>query len=122
MGCNLVTVLVVDDNEDNLFLMATALRKIGLNVLEAINGKIAVELFVMAGPKAIVTDLEMPVMGGLELIGEIRSMNSAVPIVAMSAGGPSCLRSASETGADLCFAKPFDFDVVAQSVFELVAS
>src|SRR5512146_1344889 len=55
-------------------------RQVGtLDVAE--NGKVALELFLAHRPAVIITDLEMPVMNGMEMIQAIRDMEISVPII-----------------------------------------
>jgi CheY-like chemotaxis protein len=77
-------------------------------VYEAHDGKEALDFFVASAPHAVITDLQMPRMGGHELIAELRKIGATIPVVAVSGGGKAMLTTALELGADLCFAKPFD--------------
>jgi two-component system chemotaxis response regulator CheY len=68
-------VLVVDDSTTMVMSLKTTLTLNGLEVETAGNGKAALDKLV-AGfrPNLIVTDINMPLMGGLELIGKVRAM------------------------------------------------
>ena len=60
-------VLIVDDNRDNLYLLKTILKGQGWDVLEALNGKAALEIAINQVPDLIVSDILMPVMDGVSL-------------------------------------------------------
>jgi signal transduction histidine kinase/CheY-like chemotaxis protein len=90
------TILIVEDVEVNLILLKTVLRKIVPQsiVLEAKNGKEAVEIYQEAKPDLIIMDIQMPIMDGYEATSEIRRMEKSInmdsigftPIVALTAG------------------------------------
>ncbi|EIJ41719.1 PAS domain S-box [Beggiatoa alba B18LD] len=65
-------ILVVDNVLENRSFLVTLLSDIGFRVLEAENGKIALNLLEMQTPDALLTDLRMPVMSGITLIKEVR--------------------------------------------------
>ncbi len=66
------TVLVVDDKAPNRLFLANLLKELGFSVLEANDGKEALELTYNCLPDIILTDLFMPVMDGFELAKAIR--------------------------------------------------
>lgn len=84
-----VTVLVVDDNPTLRELMAVQLRMSGYEVVEAKNGREAVEAARRECPDLILMDIQMPVMDGLDAARVIRSIHELcrMPIVAFSAYG-----------------------------------
>lgn len=67
------TVLIVDDSQMVTKVLSFMIRKAGYNILSAVDGKNALELFDGREIDLIITDLNMPNMNGLELINEIRS-------------------------------------------------
>lgn len=82
---NNLKVLYVEDedfarNELSLFLK----RRVG-KLYTAINGEEALKAFLESKPDLVVTDLKMPVKGGLELIEEIRKTGSSCPVIVISA-------------------------------------
>jgi CheY-like chemotaxis protein len=81
-------VLVVDDSAVDRRLAGGILEKIaGLKVDYATNGALALEKIQQSPPDAVLTDLQMPEMDGLELVGAIRSRFPLVPVILMTAHG-----------------------------------
>lgn len=83
------TVLVVDDERTSRVLARAALDQAGYRVLEAADGSEALGLYDRqaanrAAPDLVVTDLAMPVMGGLELIEQLRRAYGPTPIVVIT--------------------------------------
>ena len=80
-------------------------------MVEAANGRIAVQLHVADSVDLVITDLLMPQQEGIETITEFRSRFPSVQIIAMSGAytGP-VLEMAARLGASAVFAKPFDPD------------
>lgn len=79
-------VLVVDDNRVNRMVVSRMLKRLGLTVDEAENGRIAVELAAKRAYAAIFMDCEMPVMNGWDATTTIRDqLGDDVPIIAITA-------------------------------------
>lgn len=82
-------ILVVDDHEDNREMVSALLVEHGLVVVQASNGKEALDLLLAAGeeePFLILLDLEMPVMTGWEFLHVVRghARLSSIPVVITS--------------------------------------
>ena len=106
------TVMVVDDSDDIRTMICMKLRRKGYRVLEAANGKEAVELATRSHPGLILMDLSMPVMDGYEATRRIKALPGflEVPVVAISAiCDASYNRKALEAGCVECVRKPIDF-------------
>jgi|SRR5450759_215347 CheY-like chemotaxis protein len=80
-------ILVVDDEPDQRFLLRRIFERAGYEVTDAINGAAAMKAVRESAPDLVVTDIMMPVMGGVELIRRLRSdpATAAIPILAASA-------------------------------------
>lgn len=107
-------VLLCEDNAMNLEIATTLLRNKGLTVETATNGKEGVEKF-LASPEgyynAILMDIRMPIMNGMEATRQIRSLNRVdartIPIIAMSADAfEESILAAREAGMDAYTTKP----------------
>lgn len=69
------TILIVDDSQTMLMSLKTALSLGGFQVESATNGQEALDkLKTGLKPALILTDINMPVMGGLEMIGKVRAL------------------------------------------------
>ncbi len=101
------TVLVVDDEPRIARLVADYLQQAGFRVIEANDGRKAVEQYRSHQPELIVLDLGLPELDGLDVIRQIRS-HSEVPIIILSARADETDRVVGlELGADDYVVKPF---------------
>jgi two-component system, cell cycle response regulator DivK len=107
-----VTVLLVEDTEDNRFMMRRLLEMAGYQVVEATNGEEAVRLAGSERPQIILMDLSLPVIDGLAATRAIRKLEGLgkVPIVAVSAHDSSDFQAeALVAGCNGYITKPIDF-------------
>mgnify|MGYP001811988587 FL=1 len=112
-------VLIADDNRENLILLKTLLETVGISVLEAQNGKEAVELFEKELPDLVWMDMRMPVMDGYEATRQIRqrSGGDAVPIIAITASAFSEQRQEIlSAGCNEMVTKPFQESAIFESM------
>ncbi|MBU2513679.1 PAS domain S-box protein [bacterium] len=81
------TILVVDDTVSNRTLIQESLSRIGFNVIEAENGKVALEIVKTKRPDVILMDIRMPVMDGYEATRLLKSNDKTrdIPIIVMTA-------------------------------------
>jgi two-component system cell cycle response regulator DivK len=119
-------ILVVEDDDDNRFVMKTLLELRGYRVIEASNGREAVELAAREKPDLILMDLKMPVLNGLAATRSIRQRANAgarrVPIVALSAYDPAQHRTvAMAAGCDDYVLKPIDYERLERLIESLLA-
>ena len=79
-------VLVVEDNEANLYLIRFMLEKSGYEVIEAREGAVGVELAIKEKPALIIMDIQLPDIDGLEATKRIRASeaDSDIPIIALT--------------------------------------
>jgi CheY-like chemotaxis protein len=106
-------VMVVEDFEDNRFMLRRLLEMTGYRVLEAINGEEAVELAQRERPQLILMDLSLPQLDGLAATRRIRQHADLrdVPIVAVSAHDTADFHAdALAAGCNDYVTKPIDFD------------
>ncbi len=118
------TVLVVEDFEDNRFMMRRLLEMSGYRVVEAVNGNQAVESAATERPDIILMDLSLPQLDGLAATRRIRAQENArkVPIVAVSAHDSADFHAeALAAGCNEYVTKPIDFDQLVQLLDRLTA-
>ncbi len=79
-------ILVVEDNETNMYLIKFILEKSGYEVIEAREGAVGVELAVKEKPTLILMDIQLPDIDGLEATKRIRASeaDSEIPIIALT--------------------------------------
>ena len=125
------SILIVDDQPENLRVAIELLKRMGLHqeVLLAPNGAIAYDLACEHVPELILTDWEMPIMNGLELIKKLKqNTNTAeIPIIMITAvkTGYEDMKEAFEAGVHDYLRKPFnetEFFARIQSTLKLYDS
>ena len=105
-----IKVLVIDDEPPIRKLLRMGLSTQGYDILEASNGKLALEKL-SEGPALIILDLGLPDIQGHELLRMIRGRNENVPIVVLSSRGDEAGKvQALDLGADDYLTKPFGMD------------
>lgn len=120
-------ILVVEDNLINQKITAFSLKKAGMNVTIANNGKEAVELFQKQHFDIILMDIQMPVMDGFDATKAIRNIeksrnsNSQTPIIALTANAmqgdaEKCLNA----GMDNYISKPFKIENLLKVLAKII--
>ncbi len=120
-------VLLVEDNEINCEIVEYILKDVGVEVVTANNGKVAVDVFSASEPWAfdcVLMDLMMPVMSGYEATRVIRGLDrkdaGAVPIIALSANAfDEDIALAKDAGMNDHLAKPVDIRKMFQVMSQL---
>ena len=117
------TVLLVEDTEDNRFMMRRLLEMTGYRVIEAMNGEEAVKLARTEIPELILMDLSLPVIDGLAATRLIRKLPhfEATPIIAVSAHDTTDFQmEAIQAGCNRYITKPIDFNELEALIAELL--
>jgi two-component system, cell cycle response regulator DivK len=115
-------VLIVDDLPEQRDIYATLLRLHGFDVLEAEDGKAAVEIAVGAPPDAIVMDVMLPVLDGWTATRQIRAdpRTAQVPVIVLTARGMEADRKESaDAGASAFILKPCNPNDILREVRRL---
>jgi CheY-like chemotaxis protein len=118
-----LTVLLVEDTEDNRFMMRRLLEMTGYRVVEAMNGEEAVRLAKAECPQLILMDLSLPVIDGLAATRLIRKLPDCqrTPIIAVSAHDTSDFQSeAIQAGCNCYITKPIDFNELEHMIAQLL--
>src|SRR4030042_6838070 len=105
-------ILVVDDEEIIRDVIASKIQKsLAYDVVQASNGVTALRSIEEAAPDLIITDIKMPEMDGIELLGEIRKRHLNVPVIILTGYGTlEDAVSAIRLGAKGFIQKPFDIN------------
>jgi two-component system KDP operon response regulator KdpE len=105
-----IKILVVDDEPPIRKLLRMGLTAQGYEVLDAPNGKTALELLAQT-PDLVILDLGLPDIDGLELLRRLREQREDLPIVVLSSRGDERGKVAAlDLGADDYVTKPFGMD------------
>jgi two-component system, chemotaxis family, chemotaxis protein CheY len=121
-----ISVLIVDDSFVMRRILERALRQAGLEiaeVFEASDGAEALDVLKKQQVDLILSDLNMPRMGGLELLRHIRAhrLAAGVPVVMVTTeSGEESVREAIAAGAQGYIRKPFTAEQVKQRVLSLM--
>lgn len=103
-------VLVIEDQEDLAALYESALAKEGYAVSKAYTGEEGVALFEDRGADAVLLDMTLPEMHGVQTLQTIRAMNANVPVVVVTGEASDEIRHQCERlGVQQYFAKPADY-------------
>src|ERR1035437_6336955 len=104
------TILVVNDSATMLMSLKSALSIGGYQVETASNGQLALDkLKAGVKPNLILTDVNMPVMGGLEMIGKVRALPGFrfIPILTLTTESEASKREEGKRqGAPACLVNP----------------
>ena len=110
MSTGTAKILVVDDEPPIRKLLRMGLSAHGYHILDAPNGKVALEMLAKK-PDLVILDLGLPDIDGLDLLRQIRHRDESLPIVVLSSRGDEAGKVAAlDLGADDYVTKPFGMD------------
>lgn len=121
-------ILLAEDNMVNMEIATEILSMHGLEIIQAWNGQEALDQFKVSKPfeiDAILMDMQMPVMDGCEATRSIRALSRPdakwVPILAVTANAfAEDITATTAAGMDAHISKPIDFNILCQTLEELV--
>ncbi len=118
-------ILIIDDNPDITDIIAFTLNKLKYQTIVSFNMEDALDNFQKMQYDLIISDIFMDGMGGIEGIGQIRTIDSEAKIIAISGGfadmpPDQALKAATQTGADAVMTKPFDIAELGELVSSLL--
>jgi DNA-binding NtrC family response regulator len=96
-------VLIAEDENVTRTAISGLLRKEGMQVIEAVNGLEAIDLFLRESPDVVILDIMMPVLGGIATIGKLKEMDRNVPIIIATA------RTDAETAVETMKLGAYDY-------------
>lgn len=114
------TVLVVDDEEPLLVIVARWLARAGYQVLTATNGRDGLAIAATRPVDLIVSDVRMPVMDGVEMVTRLPGLVSVLPRVVFVSGFNTIDQaSCAELGVAAILEKPVDKHVLLETIGRL---
>lgn len=118
-------ILVAEDEPLMLMAIEAKLKNLGFEVAVVPDGQQALNVLETFSPNLIITDILMPYLSGLELIGIIKSKNPTLPIIVLSGlGEEETVLEAFNLGADDFLTKPFkpsDLEVRVKRLLKIPA-
>ena len=123
------TVLVAEDDNLSRGIIKAIVEKQGIRCLEAENGQVALDLLAAQACDLIFTDIQMPLMDGLELIERVRKQqiraattDTLIPIIAVTAVKEKVVNTALQAGACDYLSKPVTPEKLAPKLQQWLAS
>jgi CheY-like chemotaxis protein len=116
-------ILIVEDNLQNMKVMAMSLRPHGYNLIQAVDGEEAFETAVREKPDLVIMDMRLPKMDGIEVTKKLRNLPefNSIPIIAVTA---YAMKGDKErflgAGCDFYLSKPIDTRQLPQVVAEIL--
>jgi len=122
---NKYNVLVVEDETDLREILVFILQDIGYNVSEAVNGEEALKMCQTNSYDAIISDIRMPKVDGVQLLKSLRSINPEIPLIFLVTGFADIKEAECyKLGANAFINKPYDVtemtDKLEKSLSELI--
>ncbi len=115
-------IIIIDDESELLDIIVSLLKKINIESHPFTNGFKALDYIKNNLPNAVIVDLAMPEINGIEIISKIREFSKDVPIIAMSGMDwkETLLEGALIAGANKMLTKPFDSSTLYSTIAEFI--
>ncbi len=113
------TILIIEDEPDTAEMFAEMMRLSGYRVVKTFSGDTAMELILREKPDALILDIMMPDVSGLDVLHDVRKMKelAGLPVIIVSAKGlPSDIRVGLNAGATTYLTKPVAFQDLKKAV------
>ena len=116
-------ILIAEDDASLLKVMASFLRKRGAVISEANNGQEAADLLSKESFDLVLSDVQMPIMTGIELLVKIREKHKTIPVVLLVTGQAQVTEAESMAkGAIGLVQKPFKLAVLVAKLEGFIAA
>jgi len=119
------TIIVVEDDADAAEMLAEMVRVSGYRVLKASGSSTAMALIAKELPSAVILDIMMPDISGLEVLRYMRRepILSKIPVIVVSAKIlPTDIRTGLEAGASFYLTKPVSFVDLKQALERVISA
>jgi len=119
------TVLIIEDEEDAAELFAEMMRVSGFRVLKTSTSTPALSLITSEKPDAVILDIMMPEISGLDILRQMRRNPnlSHIPVIVISAKSmPADIKNGMEAGASTYLTKPVGFLELKEAVNAVLGS
>lgn len=116
-------VLVIEDNDQNLYLVTFLLEQGGFDVVAARNGQDGIDMACRESPALILLDIQLPLMNGYEVASRLRQIDSikSIPIIAVTSYAMVGDRDkAIEAGCTGYIEKPIDPETFMDEVKQYI--
>jgi len=117
------TILIVEDDDDFRFYLKENLKNT-FKIIEAVHGKDGLEKATKFQPDIIVSDVQMPILSGVEMVQKIQldKKIKSIPIILLTAAhSPNRMLDGLESGAIDYLTKPFDFAVLLAKINNILS-
>ncbi len=117
-------ILLIEDNEQNRYLLSFLLQSRGHTVTQAIDGPGGLKQAMATTPDVILLDIQLPTMHGYDVASALRKVDAlaATPIIAVTSYAmPGDREKALAAGCDGYIEKPIDPDTFAQDIERLAS-
>ena len=102
-------ILLVDDEPRIVNFLEKGLRQQNYEAAAAFDGRQALEMALSGAYDLVVLDLGLPIMDGFDVLAGLRSTNTSLPVMIITARGEADCARALKLGANACVHKPFRF-------------
>lgn len=117
-------ILIIDDSKAMRMIVKRTVKKAGYDnaeYLEAVNGVEALKTIEASPPDLILSDWNMPEMGGMQLLEELNKLNSTIKFGFVTSEGSMEMRQkAKDAGAVFLIAKPFNADKFRDAIGKII--
>jgi len=116
---NNISILIVDDDKTNRLILSTLIKKLNYDVISAVNGQEAINIFENENPDIILMDVMMPIMNGYDAATQIKSLchDVFVPIIFLTAiTDENALAKCIEHGGDDFITKPYNRIIIKAKI------
>ncbi|MDD5827764.1 MAG: response regulator [Lachnospira sp.] len=111
-------ILIVDDSKTSRKFLRNMLEEAGHKIVaEAVNGAEGVEKYRIYHPYIVTMDITMPVLDGIDAVGEIMKMDPAAKVIMVTAAGQRTnMVEALKRGAADFIQKPFESEIILNTI------